>query len=253
MRKQSPIIQWSLFWIIYYISHLSESCYNMFVWLTADGSIRISLIMCERLPQVAIIAVRLCAHGHRRAWRQETGPDGDLLIHQGANRGGCDGGGRAGAAPPPQPACKKPHEDIRTAWALHRRLVQETTKSSVAGQRWKVEQPLLYAKRLFRNRLIRIYLISLKHGEELQKCKSKVGRQRLHVRGKTSICGDWRPFPCSSLNHSHQGGKEFLPRARWKRVRLLCSLTHGTIFLFCWLKLVLAVQPAQAGAQTVKH
>lgn len=106
VRKQSLIIHWSMYWNICYISNLSKLQYYVpRVSLTADGSIRISLIMCERLPQVAIIAVHLCAHGHRRESRQETWLYVDLLIYEGANRGGCDGGGRAGAAPPPQPAC----------------------------------------------------------------------------------------------------------------------------------------------------
>lgn len=60
--------------------------------------------MCEGLPQVAIIAAHLRAHGHGGVPPQEVCFYVDLFIHQGASRGGCDGGSGAVAAPPPQPA-----------------------------------------------------------------------------------------------------------------------------------------------------
>lgn len=63
--------------------------------------------MCEGFPQVAILAVHLRAHRYRRVSRQETGFYVDLLVYQGANWGRCDGGGRSGAAPPPQPTCSR--------------------------------------------------------------------------------------------------------------------------------------------------
>lgn len=132
--------------------------------------------MCKRLPQVVFITVHLCAHCHRRVWRQEAGFYVDLLIYEGTNRGRCDGGGWAVAARPPQPtySTKKKKSHTRT-FTLHQVKSKAnlrdlkawessgTQGAQVKGEGWNSHY--YTQKMLYLNLFIRIYLTSLKHWE----------------------------------------------------------------------------------------